>query len=296
MARYIYINGQYAPYHHAVSHVEDRAYLFGDAIYEVIAYINGYYADERAHLDRLERSLKELKIEMPVSRRNLQLLMREVIRKNRHKNAAIYIQISRGRAKRDFKFPANDTPPSLMIMTWDYDFESKAIVEKGLRIKTMNDLRWKRRDIKTILLLPQSMAKQEAVDCGYDDAWMVDDHGFITEGSSNNAYIVKDKKIITRPVSCDILKGATRNAIEKLCDQSDYKFIEQDFTPEEAYEADEAFVSSATAMIAPVVEIDDHKLGNGKPSEVFHFVRKEYLDYVHGLKMQPMSWESGLNA
>jgi len=294
MAKYIYINGQYVPHHQATVSVEDRAFLFGDAVYEVVACIHGHYADERAHLDRLERSCRELQIDMPVERETLRVLMRELMRKNRLNNSAIYLQITRGAAKRDFKFPSPDTMPSLLIMTPAFDFEGNKGVLNGISVMTVPDIRWKRRDIKSILLLPQSMAKQSAVDAGCDDAWMVDDEGFITEGSASNAYIVKDKEIITRPVTTSILKGTTRNALENLCDNLGYKFTERKFKPDEAFEADEAFVTGATTLVTPVLKIDNKQIGDGKIGDVSKGLLKEYMAYVEGLRTQQIEWKSGL--
>lgn len=294
MAKYIYLNGQYLAHNHAMVHVEDRAFLFGDAVYEVIACIHGHFADERAHLDRLERSCEELKMDMPVERETLRVLMRELLRKNKIQNSAIYIQVTRGRAKRDFKFPSPDTRPTLMMMTPAFDFDNNQGVLKGISVKTLPDIRWKRRDVKSILLLPQSLAKQAAVEAGCGDAWMVDDEGYVTEGSASNAYIVKGKEIITRPVTTSILKGTTRNALENLCGDLGYKFTERKFTPEEAYEADEAFVTGATTLVTPVLEIDGNKIGAGKIGEVSKGLLKEYLAYVEGLRQEQVKWESGL--
>lgn len=294
MPRFIYVNGQYLPYQQASIHVEDRGFLMGDAVYEVVACIHGHFADETGHLDRLERSLGELKMDMPVERETLRFLMREVLRRNRQKNAAIYLQISRGTAKRDFKFPAPETPETLVIMTPDFDFDTNAGVLNGWRVKTVQDIRWKRRDVKSVLLLPQSLAKQEAFESGVEDAWMVDPDGFITEGSASNAYIVKGNTVITRPVTTDILKGTTRNALEKLCAEKQLKFEERQFTPEETYEADEAFCTGATTQVTPVIEIDGHKIGDGKPGKIARALFDEYRAYVEGLRGEPVRWESGL--
>ncbi|HPF78319.1 MAG TPA: D-amino-acid transaminase [Alphaproteobacteria bacterium] len=295
MPRTIYVNGQYTPHHDAVISVEDRGFLFGDAVYEVIACIHGHLADETGHLDRLERSLRELQIDMPVERETLRFLMREVLRRNRQKNAAIYLEISRGAAKRDFKFPSPDTMPTLVIITYDFDYDGNAAVKNGIKVKTVADIRWKRRDIKTVLLLPQSLAKQEAVDSGYDDAFMVDPEGYITEASASNAWIVtKDKKLVTRAVTTDILRGITRTAIQKLCKEMNLVLEERSFTPQEAYEAQEAFTSSATALITPVIDIDGHKIGSGKRGDVCQSLYEEYRAYVDGLRGKQVHWEPGL--
>jgi D-alanine transaminase len=295
MPRVIYVNGSYVPHREASIHVEDRGFLMGDAVYEVIACIHGHMADETGHLDRLERSLSELDIRMPVERETLRFLMRELLRRNHQKNAAVYLEISRGVAKRDFKFPAAGTPPTLVMITYDFDFEGNLAVKKGIKVKTVPDVRWKRRDIKTVLLLPQSMAKQSAVNEGLDDAWMVDDEGYITECSASNAWIVtKDKKLVTRAVSHDILRGITRTAIEKLCKEMNLVIEERSFTPQEAYEAVEAFTSSATALVTPVVEIDGHKIGDGRRGDICKNIYEEYRAYADGLRGQQVQWEAGL--
>ncbi len=294
MPRYIYLNGQYVHPSHAAIHPEDRGFLFADAVYEVIACIHGHLADETGHLDRLERSLNELQMPMPVERETLRFLMREVLRRNNQKNAAIYIQVTRGAAKRDFKFPSPDTPQTLMIISYDYNYEGQNTVQDGIRIKTTNDIRWKRRDIKTTLLLPQSLAKQEAVDNGADDAWMLDPEGFINESSASNAFIVKNGKVITRPISYNILKGITRTAIEHLCQDGRIELEERKFTPEEAYEADEAFNTSATSLIVPVINIDGNVIGNGKRGKITELLYNEYRAYVEGLRGQQVHWEPGL--
>lgn len=295
MPRICYVDGQYVPYNDAVISVEDRGFLFGDAVYEVIGCIHGHLADETGHLDRLERSLLQLQMTMPVERETLRFVMREVLRRNKQKNAAIYLEISRGAAKRDFKYPSPDTPQTIAILTYDFDFDGNAAVKHGIQVKTVKDIRWKRRDIKTVLLLPQSMAKQEAIDEGLDDVWMVDEDGFITEASAANAWIVtKDKKLVTRAVTTDILRGITRTAIEKLCKEMNLTIEERSFTPQEAYEATEAFTTSATALITPVVEIDGNKIGDGKRGSVTENLYEDYRAYVEGLKGEQVRWEAGL--
>lgn len=295
MPRFVYLNGQYLPHAKASIHAEDRGFLFGDAVYEVIACIHGHLADERGHLDRLERSLRELQMEMPVERETLRFLMRELLRKNKQKNAAIYLQISRGSAPRDFKFPSPDTSQTIMMVSYDFDYDGNEAVKNGIKVKTVPDIRWKRRDIKTTLLLPQSMAKQGAIDEGYGDVFMVDPEGYITEASASNAWIVtKDKKLVTRAISKDILKGITRTAIEELCKENNLVIEERSFTPQEAYEAVEAFTTSATALITPVIEIDGHKIGNGKRGDVCKNLYDDYRAYVDGLRGEQVKWEAGL--
>ncbi len=296
MPRIVYVNGEYLPYAQASVHVEDRGFQFADGVYEVIGCIHGHLADETGHLDRLERSLMELKMPMPVSRETLRFLMRECLRRNHLTNAGIYIQITRGAARRDFKFPdPNTTGQSLVIISSSFDFDGNAAVLHGVKVKTLEDIRWKRRDIKTVALLAQALAKQEAVEEGLGDAWMVDPQGFITEGSASNAWIItKDQTLLTRPVSHDILRGVTRTAIEKICAEKKIKIIERAFTVHEAYEAVEAFTSSATALITSVIEIDGHKIGERKPGSITKEIYNEYRAYVDGLRGEQVHWEAGL--
>lgn len=295
MPRFVYLNGQYIEHAQAFIHAEDRGFLFGDAVYEVIACIHGHLADERGHLDRLTRSLSELKMKMPVERETLRFIMRELLRKNRQKNAAIYLQISRGSAPRDFKFPTPDTQQTIMLISYDFDYDGNAAVKNGIKVKTVPDIRWGRRDIKTTLLLPQSMAKQSAVDDGLGDVFMVDPQGYITEASASNAWIVtKDKKLVTRKVSSDILRGITRTAVEKLSKQMNLVIEERSFTPAEAYEAIEAFTTSATALITPVIEIDGYMIGDGKRGDICKNLYDEYRAYVDGLRGKQVKWEAGL--
>ena len=295
MPRVVYVNGRYVPYAQANVHVEDRGFQFADGVYEVIGCIHGHLADETGHLDRLERSLSELQMPMPVERETLRFLIRECLRRNGLTNAGIYIQITRGQAKRDFKFPAPNTPQSLVIIASPFNFDGNLAVINGVRVKTLQDIRWKRRDVKSIALLPQALAKQEAIDSGVDDAWMLDGEGYVTEGSASNAWIItKDGTLVTRPVSHDILRGVTRTAIEKICSEMQIKIEERLFTPQEAYEASEAFTSSATALITPVVEIDGHQIGDGKPGKMAHRLYEEYRAYVDGLRGQQVHWEAGL--
>lgn len=294
MPRCIYLNGQYLPLSRAGVSPQDRGFLMGDAVYEVIGCIHGYFADETGHLDRLERSLNELQMSMPVERETLRFLMRELLRRNGYTNAAIYIQVTRGSAKRDFGFPAPDTPQTLMIITYDFDFDNQAAVTKGVKIKSVSDIRWKRRDIKTVLLLPQSLAKQTALDNGAGDAWMLDEDGYVNEASASNAYIVKGNKIITSPVSHNMLRGITRTAIEKLCRDSDMIFEERQFKLTEAFDADEAFNTSATSLIVPVIDIDGNQIGNGKRGKITTLLYNEYRAYVEGLRGEQVRWEAGL--
>jgi D-alanine transaminase len=292
MPRYAYVNGRYLSHDRASVHVEDRGFQFADGVYEVVACINGRLADERGHLDRLERSLNELSIEMPVGREALRLIMREIVRRNRLKSANVYIQVTRGQAKRDFAFPLHSRP-SLILTARPFRFDGQAKMKDGVKVITTRDLRWKRPDIKTIALLPQVLAKQEAAEKGAYEAWMVDDKGFITEGSSSNAWILTKKgELITRVPNHSILRGVTRTALEKLCRGLKIKLVERAFTPAEAYKAAEAFCSSAVALIAPVVAIDGKKIGTGRPGPVTMKIYEEYRAYAEGRRGEQVSWKA----
>ncbi len=290
MAHYAYLNGRFLAHKSAKVHIDDRGFLFADGIYEVIACINGDLADERGHLDRLERSLKEIHMDMPVPRHSLKKIISKILKKNRFDNASVYIQVTRGSTKRDFKFPdASKVVQTLLLTSWPIDFDANALTPT--RVITTPDLRWKRRDIKTVGLLAQSMAKQKAVDAGADDAWMMDDDGFITEGSSNNAWIIKNGVLYTRPATQDILKGVTRTAIIKIAKTLGHKVIEKSFTVADAQKADEAFSTSATALIAPVTSIDGQEVADGKAGEITCMLYNEYRAYVAGERGPQLPWK-----
>lgn len=290
MPRFAFVNGSYLPHGDATVHIEDRGFQFADGVYEVVACIDGRLADERGHLDRLERSCRELSIPMPVARRSLQFIMRELLRRNRLKNASVYIQVTRGVAKRDFPFP-EDTPASLILTARPFRFDNNARVLRGGAAVTVPDIRWKRRDIKSTALLAQVLAKQEAVEAGAYEAWMVDDEGYITEGSSSNAWIVtKDGKLVTRHATTDILRGVTRTALEKICAGLHMKIEERPFSVQESYDAIEAFNTSAVALVVPIVTIDGHVIGTGEPGPVAQQLYAEYRAYAAGERGDPVAW------
>jgi D-alanine transaminase len=290
MPKFAYANGSYVPHDYASVHIEDRGFQFADGVYEVIACIDKELADERGHLDRLERSLHEIGMPMPIKRKTLQFIMRELLRKNRLSNANIYIQITRGVVRRDFAFPAEEIPQSIILTAWPMSFNQEI---KGIHVITTPDLRWKRRDIKSVALLPQVLAKQKAYNQGCTEAWMIDDSGYITEGSSSNAWIIDDKgKLITRGLNNEILNGVTRTAIFEICHDLNIEIEERTFKVEEAYQASEAFCSSATALIKPVLSIDKHSIGNSKPGKITQEIYKRYRDYVkRGIKAQ-IAWNA----
>lgn len=291
MPRYAFVNGAYVPHQDAAVHIEDRGFQFADGVYEVVACIHGKMADEKGHLDRLQRSLGELGMGMPMQREALKLIMREVVRRNRLQNALVYIQVTRGASRRDFPFPPAGLAQSVVITARHFNYENPARMEKGIKAVTVPDLRWKRRDIKTVALLPQVLAKQKAVEQGANEAWMVDDNGFITEGSSSNAWIVtREGVLVTRKATPDILRGVTRTALDKLSSELQIRIEERNFTPEEVYNATEAFVSAASALIMPVVELDGRPIGDGKPGKVARRLYEEYRAYVDGLRGDQLGW------
>lgn len=295
MPRVSYVNGSYVAHAHANVHVEDRGFQFADGVYEVIACIHGHLADEQGHLDRLERSLAELDIDMPMPRRTLQMVMRELLRRNHLKSATVYIQVTRGQAKRDFIFPAAHVAPSIVVITRPFNFEKTNKCEKGVSAFTVPDIRWKRRDVKSVALLPQVLARQSAYARGGAEAWLVDDDGMITEGAASNAWIVKGGRIITRPPSHSILRGVTRTALMKIANDLQMTVEERPFTPDEAYKADEAFSTGAAALIVPIVKLDDHVIGTGTPGPVARRLYDEYRAYADGLRGAQLKWVSGLN-
>ena len=271
MSRYAYVNGQYLPHAAAGLHVDDRAVQFADAVYEVNVVVGGAIADKAEHLDRLERSLDAVSIAMPMSRQALSLVMDAFVRKNRLHYGLLYMQVSRGapsfaHAVRDSSFPA-DTAPSLMMTCRPLDFASiiKRSLE-GIAVRTMADDRWARPEVKSVLLLPNVLAKQAARDAGAYDAWMVDADGDVTEGTASNTWIVnQDGVLVTRPLSRAILAGITRETILAMAADEGIPVEERPFTVDEAQAAREAFFTSTTGGPVPVVQIDDASIGNGAP-------------------------------
>ncbi len=293
MPKFAYVNGCYIPHADATVHIEDRGYQFADGVYEVIACIHGHLADERGHLDRLARSLSELGMDMPVAEQTLCLVMRELLRCNRLSNALVYIQVTRGQARRDFPFPGEKTAQSLVLTTRPFAFDNTEKMEQGCKAVTVPDIRWARPDIKSVALLPQVLAKQQAVEQGAYEALMVDRDGFITEGASSNFWIVtRDGTLVTRPASGQILRGVTRTALDKLRGELQIKLEERAFTPQEAYEATEAFVTAASAIVTPIIDIDGHQIGDGKPGPVTRRLYEEYRAYAEGLRGEQVRWSA----
>lgn len=277
MPNIAYVNGEFIPTEYASISINDRGLQFGDAIYEVWAVINGKLLDEEGHFIRLNRSMNELAINNIFNKASLKIIFRELLARNRVKNGIIYLQISRGTAPRDHAF-ANDLVPNIIITARPKNFSQlEAKAQKGFHIKTTKDNRWGRVDIKTTNLLPNVLAKQNALDNNFDDVWFVDDNNFITEGSAQNAWIVKDKTIITRPLSNEILAGITRQSVLKLIQSLNLKILERAFSIDELYNCDEAFVTSATSFVTPIIKVNGNNINDGKVGEVVKMLRKEYL-------------------
>ena len=282
MTRCVYVNGQFLRRRNATIDIEDRGFNFGDAVYEVIFLNNGILVDEEEHLKRLEYSLSELGIPLPKSRRILSLLIREVIRLNRIIDGFVYLQVSRGVAPRDHLIPDNITP-SLVIMARSSNLVAKPSIKDGVSVITVPDLRWHRRDIKTTQLVANCLAKSNAVKAGAGEAWMVDENGAITEGSSSNAWIVtSNRELLTRPPSSEILNGITRRTILALAKEERLEFYERAFTTSEALKAAEAFFTSATSLATPVLSIDGKKIGSGKVGPITKKLQSMYIKFASG--------------
>lgn len=284
MPRQAYVNGRYTPHNDAAVHIEDRGYQFADGVYEVVPVYNGILVDEEPHLDRLERSLRELQIEMPMSRAAMKLVSRELMRRNGLSRGFVYMQITRGVAPRDHKFPANASP-ALVMTTRQMKPHSSAMIEKGVKVITLRDIRWERCDIKSVSLLPNVLGKQAAAEAGAYEAWQIDDDGNITEGTSANAWIVTDSDtVVTRHANSEILNGITRIALLDLIEKEGYKLEERAFSVEEARSAREAFVTSSSSFVMPVTQIDENPVGNGHPGLLTMKLRDSYIAYMNSLK------------
>lgn len=280
MTRTVYVNGDYLPETEAKVSIFDRGFLMADGVYEVTSVLGGKLIDFEGHAVRLQRSLDELEMASPISKEDLLEVHRELVRVNEIEEGMIYLQITRGApGDRDFVFPdPAETPSTIVLFTQNKPGLAKSpAAEKGIKVISIEDVRWGRRDIKTVQLLYPSMGKMMAKKAGADDAWMVED-GAVTEGTSNNAYIVKGNKIITRALSNDILHGITRAAVLRYAKEAQMEVEERNFTIAEAQEADEAFITSASTFVMPVVEIDGATLGDGTPGRVAPRLREIYLD------------------
>jgi D-alanine transaminase len=280
MPRITYVNGRYVPHRQAGIHIEDRGFQFADGVYEVIAVRLGKLVDIEPHLDRLNRSLSELDIPWPTTRRAFGIILQEVIRRNRVANGSVYLQITRGSANRDFAYPDGLTP-SLVVYARKAPKDSIETASTGHKVVSKPDIRWKRCDIKTVSLLPAVMAKQAAVVEGAIEAWLINDEGMVTEGTASNAWIVSQKnELMTRQTDNLILSGITRQTVLKLAARAGLTFVERAFSLSEAKQAKEAFCTSSTALVKPVVEIDDVKIGDGNVGPITHQLIEQYLTYM----------------
>src|SRR5579871_5142059 len=270
MGRIAYVNGRYVQHGQAVVHVEDRGFQFADGVYEYFAVFAGRLADAEGHLERLWRSLSEIRIRPPMSEAALLIVMRETVRRNRVSDGAVYLQITRGTAPRDHAFPHPDTPPSVVVTAKAVDFRAEQRkADRGVGVVTQPDNRWGRCDIKTVGLLPNALAKQVAREQGAYEAWLVDDLGFVTEGASTNAWIVdEDGALRTRDTNANILRGITRKTLLDLAAEAGVAVALRPFTVEEAKAAKEAFITAASTLVLPVVKIDGVTVGDGKPGPV----------------------------
>ncbi|MFC0266499.1 D-amino-acid transaminase [Kushneria aurantia] len=278
MSRTVYVNGHFVPENEAEISVFDRGFLFADAIYEVTAVLNGRMVGFDGHMARLRRSLRELEMGLPTSDQRLREIHLELIDKNALQEGLVYMQVSRGAADRDFAYPAPGTPASLVMFTQEKSIIDSPVAERGLKIASLPDMRWSRRDIKTVQLLYPSMAKMEAKKRGADDAWLVES-GLVTEGTSSNAWIVdNDNTLVTRELSRALLHGITRATVMALANSHDMKVEERGFTIKEAQNAREAFVTSSTALVHPVVAIDERPVGDGTPGPFARELRRLYIE------------------
>jgi D-alanine transaminase len=282
MSRIAYVNGRYLPREAAAVAVEDRGYQFSDGVYEVCEVRGGRLVDERRHMARLNRSLGELRIAQPMSFAALAVVLRETIRRNRVRDGIVYVQVTRGVAPRDFPFPSPQTRPSLVVTARSNDLERLALTAaQGIAVVTVPDIRWGRVDIKSVALLPNVLAKQAARDQGAREAWLVDKQGRVTEGASSNAWIVsRDGTLITRQVGNDILSGITRSVVIDVVRAQGLTLEERSFTVDEAYAAREAFITSASQTVLPVVSIDGRPVGNGAPGLVATALRRDYYRHA----------------
>ena len=280
MGRYAYVNGRYVDHQQASVHIEDRGYQLADGVYEVVGIRDGKMIDEALHIDRLDRSLRELRIGWPVARGTLGFILRELMRRNSLRDGLIYMQVTRGVARRDHAFPTTPVKPALVITTKNTKHLG-ADPGPGVAVKSERDIRWERCDIKTIALLPNVLAKQAARESGAYEAWLIDEQGCVTEGASTNAWIVTpDGELITRQTDNGILAGITRHTLKALASSMQLKFVERPFTLAEAKKAKEAFITSATSFVTPVVKIDGDAVGDGKVGPTARRLREEYVRFA----------------
>jgi D-alanine transaminase len=280
MSRVAYVDGQYLPFRSAAVHIEDRGYQFADGVYEVLSVVDGHLVDEEPHLARLARSLGELRIPAPVCDRVLKIVLREVVRRNGVRDGIVYLQITRGVAPRDHAFPKSPKP-TLVVTSRRKKPADPRIGDDGISVITIPDIRWQRCDIKSIALLPNVLGKQLAKEAGAFEAWQVDRDGFVTEGTSTNAWIVTaERMVVTRQADHAILNGVTRLAVLDIIRREGYRFVERPFTVAEAKAATEAFLTSTTVDLLPVVSIDGEPVGEGVVGQLSRTLRAAYLAHA----------------
>jgi len=280
MSRYAYVNGRFVPHGAAVVHIEDRGFQLADGVYEVWAVMDGRLADAEGHFARLERSLNELGIEQPMSRAALTFVLREAIRRNHVRSGLVYLQVTRGTARRDHTFPDPPVAPTLVVTAKNTNREAaEAKAAKGVGVISTPENRWGRCDIKTVGLLPNVLARQAAKEADAYEAWFVDPDGLVTEGAASNAWIIdQDGVLRTRELTANILRGVTRKSLLEVIKESNLKVEERPFTVAEAKAAREAFITGAGSLIMPVVSIDGEPVGDGKPGETALWLRAQYVD------------------
>lgn len=282
MSRIVYVNGRYVPYAKAAVHVEDRGFQFADAVYEVCRVVDGRLVDEARHMARLDRSLAELKIARPMSVAALGHVMRQTIRRNRVTNGLVYLQVTRGEGPREFVFPSCEVTPTVVCLARSAASGlQEALAEKGIAVTSTPDIRWRRCDIKTVMLLPACLAKEAARREGAREAWFVDSDGFVTEGAASNAWIVSaEGAVITRQTAATILAGVTRATLIDVLKEENVSFLERPFRLDEAIKAREAFITSATNTVMPVVLIDGHVIGDGRPGALTLRLRQKFQQFA----------------
>ena len=284
MSRIVFLSGSFLPIEEAKVSFMDRGFMFGDGVYEGVGVLGGRLVDNEAHLDRLERSLKEVRIPNPYARAEWTHLQEELARRNGMTEGFIYFQVTRGVAERDFTFPENTTP-TVAMFTQAKSIVNSPAAETGIAVVTVPDQRWQRRDIKSLNLLAQVLAKQAAKEAGAQEAWLVED-GFVTEGGSSSGFIItKQGRIVVRPLSNAILPGITRKSLLALSKEAGIELEERLFTVEEAYEAAEAFLTSASNFVLPIVTIDGRTIGNGKPGPITKKLREIYIQMATSPRM-----------
>jgi D-alanine transaminase len=278
MSRIAYVNGRYRPHRDACVHVEDRGFQFADGVYEVCEVKEARLVDERRHMARLTRSLGELRLALPMPLSALSVVLHETVRRNRVRNGIVYLQITRGVARRDFAFPVPGTAPSIVVTARSHDnARAEHMAAEGIAVVTVADKRWARPDIKSVSLLPNVLAKQAARDAGAREAWLVDAQGFVTEGASSNAWIVTaDDEVVTRPADNSILNGISRAVVLDAMAARGLSFIERPFTVPEAKAAREAFITAASQVVQPVISIDGKPVGDGRPGPFALTLRREF--------------------